>query len=139
MNLDERIAALQEKVAQKKKALKSTEKPNWQTNCMFKWPSNETTNLHTADENQIATIYAYLLRRQESFKQALAELELKLEANHNGYPIVAWLEDLKTRLNIVQLSKNKKDLAALEAKLEELMSPEAKRAKALSEIEELLK
>lgn len=139
MENDNKIQELLKKVEEKKATIKSTERPAWETNCSFKWGGNNITNLHVTDVDTLVSMLAFLTRQSESHSRAAMMLNVESPFLHGGFTFDQWLKDIKLRLNILQVSTTKKQLATLEEKLNQLMSPEMKAKKSLEEIEALLK
>jgi hypothetical protein len=139
MENDIKIQELLKKVEEKKAAIQKAERPVWETNCSFRWSSNSTTNLHVADVDTLVSMLAFLIRQSESHATAEAALNVESPFLHGGFTYKQWLKDIKLRLSILEVATTKKQLAALEEKLNQLMSPEMKAKKSLEEIEALLK
>lgn len=59
----------------------------------------------------------------------------KHECEHDGYAIDDWIADIKTRLNKIQIKSKKDALAALEARLDKIISPELRAEMELAAIE----
>jgi hypothetical protein len=136
---DNKVELLLKKVEEKKKAIKSAERPQWKTNLSFKWQGNETTNLQVvSDLEELVRMLAHIQGKKDTFDKAMSLVGLKLTYKYNGFSYEDWFSDIMTRINMVQITKTKKELALLEEKLMELQSPELKKTRALAEIEALL-
>ena len=139
MNTDTKIQELLKKVEEKKSAIKSAERPQWETNCSFNWETGQTTNLHIADVEVLVRILARLVKEEDAYNTAAKLLNISSTFSWYGFSYGQWEKDIRTRLNILQVSKTRKDLTLLENSLNDLMSPELKTKKRLEEIENLLK
>jgi len=142
-NNDQKIHDLL-KLAEKKRAeIKKIEKPTWLTNCSFSFNpelSSTRVNLHTIQQvAQIVEMWAFLLMRADYFEKAAGELNVKKsDYVWQGYPIDQWKTDLQLRIDVIGVSKKKKQLELIEAELGTLLSPEEKERQRLIVLEELL-
>lgn len=114
------------------------------TNFMFSYEEgkmNDAINLHV--ESNIKNLIGYaafLLNKEKSYKEASEYLEIENppEFTWNGFSVKDWVEDIKTKINKIQINEKKKRLAQLENKLDQIISPELRRQMVLEEVEKEL-
>jgi len=134
---DEIIVDLQKLISEKKSKISKITNSTYLTNQSFKETTNSTSrNLNTVtDSNEIVEILAILLQKANAHAEAATRLGVKAsEFKHQGYTLNEWETDLKTRLNKISISSEKKKLADLEARLAALESPELKAQRELDDI-----
>lgn len=134
---DEIIVELQQLIATKKAQISKINNATYLTNQSFKeTPNSNSINLNTVTEQSvIVEILAFLIQRDNNFNEAAKRLGVKkVEFKHQGYTLNEWETDLKTRLNKISISAEKKKLAELESRLAALESPEMKAQRELDEI-----
>lgn len=138
-NVDDQIRQLYFTVKQKKAEVEAaTAKPQWLTNCVFRFELDQNSkayNIQVADENTIVQIAGFLMNQRELHQKGLAALALE-EApfTWGGYSLEDWLTDLKTRVSRLRLSDKKQELATLEKRLKKILPPELERQLELEEI-----
>lgn len=138
---DKKVQELFDVVQAKKAAIAKAEKPNWKTNCVFKFDtdSNKIVNLHTVSDTALLVgAYEFLLNKQGLRKQAAEDLGVEDTFEWMGFTVEDWKDDFKTRITKINLVNEKAKLDLLEKKLSALVSPEMKAAMELAEIEKLL-
>lgn len=138
-NLDKKIVELTEKVNKQKEEIKKADKPSWNTNCLLKY-GTETINLHTTnDVNYLVETASMLINKEKWFNETAKLLDVKVEKfKYFGFTISEWIEDIKTRINKINIIEKKKKLELLQKKLDSLMSHELKTEMELKVIEEEL-
>jgi len=118
------------KEVQKQKAeIAKAEKPSWNTNLAFSFTGNskDALNMHALSSvEELISIVAFLLDRSKSYAEACTLLNVTSEFKWQGFTLKEWTEDVKTRLDKIQISSKKKKLEALEARLNAVISPELK-------------
>lgn len=130
---DKKILQLKDEIKKKNALIKKT-KFNPITNCvLILHGSNYNLNVIPID-----TIL-YLMASLNALKIALKEIAPEEELNLGNYSVDEWLTDLKSRLQVLQISKEIKKLAELEAKLQLLLTNETQVSLALKDIEDNLK
>ena len=134
---DEIIVDLQQLIADKKSVISKITNSTYLTNQSFKeTPNSNSINLNTVtDTSVIVEILAVLLQKANSYTQASEKLGVTgVEFKHQGYTLYEWETDLKTRLNKISISAEKRKLADFESRLVALESPELKAQRELDEI-----
>lgn len=125
---DEKTLELINEVSRQKKEIEKAERPNWITNCSFSYDgAGMPTNIHVeASVRNLICISAFLVEREKSYKEAAALLGVTdpPEFNWGGFKAQDWHEDIKTRINKIQISSKKKKLETLESRLNSIISPE---------------
>lgn len=122
-----------EEVAKRKKEIADADRPNWKTNCLFSFTGTGTsggTNLHVeSDMGTLIRIAAFVRSQHECYDDMVRELEISNAPPFKWMGFLAndWIEDVKTRLNKVQIASKKKNLETLEARLNTIISPELRR------------
>jgi hypothetical protein len=144
---DEQILALIQEVARRKEEIAKLEKPNWKTNCYFLYEevgdsrnnvhANQGHNLHVfSDVSRLILMAAFLKDRSNSYLLMAQELGVENPPpfKWNGFSLEDWLEDIKTRINKIQIAAKKTKLADLENRLNKIISPETRRKMELEAI-----
>ena len=137
---DETIKLLLNKVEEQKKNLGNRPKVSLQTNGVFKFDSNEYFNINaTNDKNTLAFATASLLRKEYYYKEALKKLGLEDEPyTWNSYTVDEWIQDFKSKIELLKWQENDKKLKATQKKLNDLISEEAKTELEIDKIKESL-
>lgn len=132
-NNDTQIRTLLGTIETKRTALGAKPKTVLVSNGMIKdVPGYTTVNLNTLnDMDKVVGVTAEMLRRKTAKKKALEYLQLPLEADPE---IEAYLTDLKQRASIINWMAEDKKLKAMEKKLKDLRSEDAKTEDALAAI-----
>jgi len=147
--IDDRVRVLFDKVEQKRKQIKSIKgKPHFTTNNVFTWftggaPAGAPVNLNVQTIESLLEIYSFLIDKEQSFQKTLAKLaakgiELDVKFSHGGYSLEDWLKDIELHLSLKNIKKEEDKLKAMEAKLENLISPEMRRQLEIESLEKEL-
>lgn len=127
-NSDERTLQLIREVEKQKEEISKAERPNWITNCSFKFvEGGPSINLHVeSDLRVLIGICAYLQDKERSYKQAAEALSLTEfpPFSSGGFPTADWLSDIRARIGKIQIATKKKKLEDLETRLNAIISPE---------------
>lgn len=138
--VDKRVKELFDQVRKDKAAIGKAEKPNWRTNLTFGYSpnsANDRINIQVeTDLRKLTDILAFLTARRNSYIEAAEMLGTPKAFKWMGFSVKEWGEDILTRVNMIQLTKKKQELATLEARLNNLLSPELKQQMELDAIEE---
>lgn len=138
-NNDAVIKDLLQKVEDQKASLGTKEKVAWNTNGVFKYRGGDFFNLNTVtDPTVLANALAVLISQESSFKDACKRLGIKADYKWDGYAVSDWEEDFLTRMRVIEWDKKKKTLDTTKAKLNTLVSEEAKTEMELEDIKKLL-
>lgn len=133
----EKVQALFDVVQKQKKEISKAEKPNWLTNCSFSYDKGTSNRINirtVTDVNEIASILAFIIGREKDVVEASKILGIEAEFEWLGFTKEDWVNDLKTRVTQIQLTKRKKELEQYEARLNGLVSQEVRDAMDLAEI-----
>lgn len=141
---DQKTLDLITEIKRRKAEISKSERPNYKTNCTFGYEekSSNTTNLQTlTDVKTLIQIASFLQDREESYKKASALLEVESAPDFTwgGFTVKEWIDDIKARINKVQIGMKKKQLEALEARAKLIISPELQREMELEAITNELK
>lgn len=129
---DQEILELIQEVNKQKAAIAKAEKPIWKTNCSFSYTEgvrNNAINIQVcADKNALVKIAAFLLSQVRCYQQAQESLGINdTQFTWDGYTIEEWMNDLESRAKKIQVSDQKSKLEKLESRLNNIVSPEARR------------
>lgn len=130
-NNDATTMLLIAEVKKRKEEIVGLEKPNYKTNCSFSYSENsrDSINLHTecVDRNLIMMV-GFLVQKQESYNKGILELDLSEAPNFtwHGFSVADWIHDIKLRLGKIQIASKRKQLESIQARLDAIISPEAK-------------
>jgi hypothetical protein len=137
---DSAIKELLQKVEEQKVSLGNKERVTWLTNGIFKKDASYFFNINTVtDPIVLATALGFLIVQHDGFNSACEKyLGIKGEFKWDGYSIGDWIEDFKTRIRVIEYDRKKKVLDATKAKLNSLVSEEARTEMELNDIKKLL-
>jgi hypothetical protein len=141
--IDTMVLELLKKVENKKRQIGEAERPSWITNCSFGFdPNNSNARINiqvVRDLEQLVEIHAFLTSKVAAYKQSLVTLgltEKDAPLKYMGFTYDQWMADIETRIGGVRIKAKKDELAALEARVNALVTPEQRRA---IELEKLIK
>lgn len=138
-SIDAEITALFETITKQKKEISLVEKPNWETNCIFKFPykSELTANIQVvSDIAELLKILSFLTLESTTFNILAKELGVSVKYEYSGFTYDQWKKDIDSRIKKINIKKEKDKLAKLESRLNAIVSPEQRR---LLEIEAIKK
>lgn len=139
-DIDVQIRGLFDKLnARKNKAaeLKASAAKSWKTTGTFRQiGATSTTNLQTANEDQILEIATQIELLSGASNTAATKLGLTASAKVQSYTLEDWYHDLNKRLSAINLREEEAAVAQLETRLNQVLSPEERRR---IEVELLLK
>jgi hypothetical protein len=132
---DTLIAQMQEAVERKKKALKAVNEPNV-TNMNFGFSDSQSDrqNISVQGIEWVTRALAFLIMMKECWEKSCTILGVKTDFKWLGYSYGDWEKDLLRRVGKITYAEEKQKLEKMEARLEELLSPEAKRQKELEKM-----
>jgi len=134
---DEIVQELVAIVNKKREEIQKAERPNWITNGSFKFAkgSTDSFNLQTiTDIDVFVNALSFLIDKEKSYKVACDTLGVDSKFDWFGFSVEDWTSDFKTRITKIQLTQKKKELEIYEKELDELVSPEMRRAMKLEKI-----
>jgi hypothetical protein len=139
MTKDETVQHLIKVVTAKKEAIKKAlQKPNWITNCSFRFGADtlgNSFNIQTVnDVNVFVDALAFLIRLEEAHTEASKRLGVTNNFVWLGYSVEDWQNDFKTRIDKIQIKKNQEEQEAYEVALNKLISKDAREAMELAEL-----
>ena len=127
--LDKKVNELLLVVKAKREALnvhQNRAKSSWRTNCSFNLNGTHV-NLQTVRTPVIIAMVSYLLGQRELDKKACELLNIEFRDKTQNYDYTAWLEDCQKRASYLHLHEQEEQLNKLEAKINQLVSPERRR------------
>ena len=93
-----------------------------------------TINLNVCSDDALVL----LLIRLNSYLMSAVDLGMS-NFEISGYSVTAWIEDIKSKLEVSGLKKEESDLKKMESKLDKLLSDDKKTELEIDEIANLLK
>ena len=138
---DQIVQELQNQVILKKALIKRLEKPDWKTTCSYKeTPTSMSINIHVvSDLNVLIGIVASITNRQETMERAAKSLGIeKYTYKHDGFDVSDWINDVKLRLQKIDISTERNKLDEIEKRLAKLESPELKEQRELEDLMRLM-
>ena len=129
-NTDSITLDLMRQVEKQKKEISNAERPNWITNCSFSYTekSSDAINIHVeSNVRTLICIAAFLNSKEAAYKKAASILGVEDDTfTWGGFTTQNWIDDLKLRINKIQINSKKKKLEVLESRLNAIISPELK-------------
>lgn len=136
--MDELIMELFAEVKLRKEEVAKAEKPVFVTGGQFRYNegiANTIDIITVRDSRKLIEILVFLKERSKNYKEAASELGID---NPNftwlGFTYDEWFNDLQIRSNFLNISKRKKELSDLEARLNAIVSPEQRAKMELEDI-----
>jgi hypothetical protein len=134
-------------VQQQKAEIAAAESPKYRTNRIFRYleeDTNRTVNLAVVnDVTQLLKIAAHVQGQHEFYNQAAANIIGDEKATPPftwcGFSLADWLADIKAQVSKIRIKAKQEKLAALEARLDKLVSPEKRAQMELAAIRAELK
>ena len=130
---DEKILLLKKQIEEKKLQLGEVIRFYPVTNCILNL-DDITYNINTLDKDKL-TFLMIKLNVLDMSRQNLGIEDFTI----SGYIIVAWMTDIKNRINIINRKEEENKLKQLESKLTKMLSDEKKTELELDEIADLLR
>jgi hypothetical protein len=140
-NNDQLVQELTKIVNAKKAAIAKAERPNWRTNCAFRYSkdSSASINLQVCGVvEELVYILGFLCEKRNAFNEAQKIIGTNLEFKWFNFTFDDWAEDIKTRIDKIEITTKKKELEMLEERLNKLISPELRAQMELEEIRKTL-
>ena len=142
---DQKTLDLIKQVKDRKAEISRTERYHPVTNCTFSYIEGSASGVINLNvESNIKTlisIAAFLKEREKSYKETaeLLGVEGTPEFTWSSFTVQQWLDDIKARINKVQIATKKKALEHLETRLNAVISPELRAEMELEAISAELK
>ena len=111
-NNDLLVQELTKIVNDKKAAIAKAERPNWKTNCAFRHTrdSSASTNLQVcAVVEDLVYMLGSLYEKRTAFNEAQKIVGTNLTFKWFGFTFEDWAEDIKTRIDKIDITKKKKE------------------------------
>lgn len=126
---DKKTLDLINEVKKQRAEIAKADRSNWRTNCSFAYQegSANTQNLQVVSNvRDLIGIAAFLIERSKSYKDAATAIGVDNppEFTWCNFTLEDWLEDLKTRMAKIQVAARRQKLAAVEERLNKIISPE---------------
>lgn len=139
---DELVLQLFNRVKEKQQEINRAEKPKWLTSCtigMNPYSVQDNVNIQTiTDLDKLIRLFGFIENESDDYYCACIELGIKRPFKWMGYSASDWKADIKARIEQLSLNEKKKELAALESRLDKLISTEQRREMELTEIQKML-
>lgn len=138
---DKKVLDMIQLVEKEKDEIKQLEKPNWKTNCLLSVieGTGKGLNFHVcSNKYDLVKALGFLISKKEEYNKAAGVLKVSGPFVWDGYSFEDWQHDIKLRINKLQIDSKKKKLAALESRLDKVISPELKQKMELEAIEKEL-
>ncbi len=128
-----------QEVKKRKAEIAKIERPNYKTNCSFTFEegSSKTVNIRVESSLQkLINIVAFLKDRKKSYDVVAKELEVESPPSFtwDGNTVNDWMNDIKKRIEKVQVGHKKDKLEKLETRLNAIVSPELRQKMELEAI-----
>lgn len=130
---DDRILELKKQIDAKKKSISERKiifSP--ETNCVLNM-DGMTININACFDDTLLL----LLIRLNSYLMSAVDLGMN-DFEISGYSVTAWIKDIKCKLDIAGLNKEKYNLKRMESKLDKLLSDDKKTELEIDEIAAML-
>ena len=131
---DDRILELKKQIEAKKKTIAEKKiRFTPETNCVLNI-DGVIFNLNVCSDSDLLL----LLVRLHSYQMAALDLGID-HFEISGYSVTTWVDDIKSKLDVLTAKKGEADLKRMESKLDKLLSEDKKTELELDEIAALLK
>lgn len=133
---DNRILELKKQIEEKKKELGKQPRFSPVTTCLFN-RNGGRVNIHTLtsvqDVNSMLVFFNIYVMSAKDLDIDCAEVEI------DGFSVLDWIEDLKSKKTTLEYAAKKEQLTTLEKKLDKLLSDDKKTELEIDAIADLLK
>lgn len=130
---DSKILKLKEQIKIKKEKLDKVKRFSPITNCILEL-DGQKYNIQVLNRQQVIS----LLVKLNCYKLSAEDLKLLYEFEISGYKLNDWINDLKSKMEILSMRDEESKLKQMELKLDKLLSEDKKVELELSEIESML-
>lgn len=126
-SIDKNVLNLIEEVKRRKSDIAKAERESFKTNCQFSYTDGknpDTINIHVESSvKNLICIAAFLREAESSYSSAAFNLGVDAPPfTWSGFKVSDWLEDIKIRINKIQISNMRRGLEVLEARLNAIIS-----------------
>ena len=128
---DEKILLLKKQIEEKKAKIEKNKRFTPITNCILTF-RGQTYNLNVLTQDELKLLYIEL----DLIHDKMCEMDWDLSLS--GYPIIIWLEDIQSKLSVLQIRDEVSKLKTMEQKLSDLLSDDKKIELEINAIEEML-
>lgn len=134
---DLKIKELTAKVEEQQTKLGKKPKAAFVTNAVFNEGADlgNPLNLNVLKKEQLIKLTTKLFSLKMAHEEAVKFLGVEIPLLVSNYPISDWLEDVKTRLKVLDFEENQKKLDLTKEKLQKLLSEDARTELELENIE----
>ena len=130
---DDRILELKKQIDTKKKSISERKiRFSPETNCVLNM-DGMAININVCSDD----VLLLLLIRLNSYLMSAVDLGMN-DFEISGYSVIAWIKDIKCKLDISGLKKEESDLKRMENKLDKLLSDDKKTELEIDEIAAML-
>lgn len=132
MDIDQTIRDLFRKLETRKAKIsehKAQMQGSWKTTGAWRrlGTSTSTTNIQTANFESIVDIAMEVVMLDNARKEVEQRLGVQTQNTIQGYSVDVWFADFSKRLATIQVRDEEAELAKLEARLNQVLSPEDRR------------
>lgn len=139
--MEQLIDQLYEAVAKKEAAIEQAVKPNYLTGGGFRYTAGMSGQLDITterDERKLVEVVAFLKERSKSYAEAAEELGCTVKFTWLNFTPDEWKADVQTRVNVLQIAKNKLEVAALRLRIDEVVPKNVRDARELAALKKAL-
>lgn len=127
MSNDAKIKEYREKIKAKRAELGEKPRPHYETNGLIVLPDNHKVNINLLSTVEACVdVVQQLLTKANAFNKANELLSTNIECTFGKYTLYQCVGDIKTRVHMIEWEAGKKTLDAMDRKLAELLSNDAK-------------
>lgn len=130
---DDKILQLKEKITEKREKIGKTERFSPLTNCSLELDEIRY-NLNVLSKNQLQQ----LLIKLDGLAVTANALSLLDDVEYSGYTLPMWCLDVKSKLHVLTQKEERRELNAMESKLDKMLSDEKQTELELDELARFL-
>jgi len=141
--MNQKILALIKEVNTQRQAIARAERPNYKTHCGYYSHRFPNVNLQVeANIRMLLMIAGELIETNSSYYLAADKMGVSVQDAPaflwQGHSLEDWLNDIKLRIDKIQITSKQKKLEVLEERLNKIVSPELRAEMELEAIEKEL-
>lgn len=129
--IDQTIQALFSKLSERKAKvaqLREDVAKSWKTTGVFRpIGSTSTVNLQTATADMLDEVAAHVVLLSNALAEAATKLNRTNKQKIQGFSSADWFSDLQKRFAAIEVREEERQLEALEARLNQVLSPDERR------------